>query len=64
MYFFIYIKMSKYLSGKYYQENKGRRQREKKLLRDIKIFWKKKRKKWYSNCERYKKLSEDEKKLV
>ena len=45
MYFFIHIKMSKYLSGKYYQENKGRRQREKKLLRDIKIFWKKKRKK-------------------
>ena len=36
--------MSKYLSGKYYQENKGRRQREKKLLRDIKIFWKKKEK--------------------
>ena len=37
------IKMSKNVSAKYYQENKERLQ--KKLLKDIKIFLKKKKKK-------------------
>ena len=41
--FFIYIKMSKNLSAKYYQENKERLQ--KKLVKDIKIFLKKRKKK-------------------
>ena len=40
---FLHIKMSKNLSAKYYQENKERLQ--KKLMPDIKIFLKKKRKK-------------------
>ena len=40
---FIYIKISKNLSAKYYQENKERLQ--KKLLKDIKMFLKKKKKK-------------------
>ena len=52
--------MSKNLSGKYYQENKERLQ--KKLVKDIKIFLKqKKKKKWEYRHERYKYLSEDEK---
>ena len=55
--------MSKNLSAKYYQKNKERLQ--KKLVKDIKIFPKKKQKKSDKNCERYKNLSEDEKnKLV
>ena len=41
--FFIYIKISKTLSAKYYQENKERLQ--KKLLKDTKIFLKNKKKK-------------------
>ena len=41
--FFIYIKMSKTLSAKYYKENK--RKIKKKLMKDIKIFLKKKKKK-------------------
>ena len=40
---FLHIKMSKNLSAKYYQENKERIQ--KKLMKDTKIFLKKKRKK-------------------
>ena len=39
--FFIYIKMYKYLSNKYYQENRERLQ--KNLVKDIKIFLKKKK---------------------
>ena len=42
-FFFIYIKLSKNLSAKYYQENKERLQ--KKLVKDITIFLKKKKKK-------------------
>ena len=41
MYFFIYIKTSKNLSAKHYQENKERLQ--KKLKKDHKIFLKKKK---------------------
>ena len=41
--FFIYIKMFKTLSAKYYKENK--RKIKKKLMKDIKIFLKKKKKK-------------------
>ena len=41
--FFICIKMSKNLSAKYYQENKERLQ--KKLMKGIKIFLKKKKRK-------------------
>ena len=39
----MYVKMSKNLSDKYYQENEERMQ--KKLLKDIKIFLKKKKSK-------------------
>ena len=49
--------MSKNLSAKYYQENKERLQ--KKLVKDTKIFLKKKKKKATIWCERYKNLSED-----
>ena len=56
----MYIKMFRNLSAKYYQENKEILQ--KKLLKDIKIFLrKKKKKKQQYGCERYKNLSEDEK---
>ena len=41
--FYIYIKMSKNLSAKYYQEKKEKIQ--KKLVKDMKVFVKKKRKK-------------------
>ena len=41
--FFVYIKIPKTLSAKYYQEN--RKTLQKKLVKDIKIFLKKKRKK-------------------
>ena len=41
--FFVYIKIPKTLSAKYYQEN--RKALQKKLVKDIKIFLKKKRKK-------------------
>ena len=40
--FFIYIKRSKNLSARHYQKNK---KRQKKLVKDIKIFLKKKKKK-------------------
>ena len=43
MYVYIYTKMSKNLSAKYYQENKEKLQ--KKLVKGIKIFLKKKNKK-------------------
>ena len=50
--------MSKYLSAKYYQENKERLQ--KKLVKNIKTFLKKKnKKKRQYGPKRYKKLSED-----
>ena len=59
-FFHIYIIMSKTLSAKYFQENKERLQ--KKLVKDIKIFLKKKKKKWSRTSQN---LSEDEKqKLV
>ena len=52
--------MSKHLSAKYYQENKERL--HKKLVKDIKIFLKKrKKKKPQYGCECYKNLSKDEK---
>ena len=41
IFFHIYIEMSKNLSAKYYQENKERPQ--KKLVKNIKIFLKKKK---------------------
>ena len=43
LFFFTYIKMSKNSSAKYYQDNKERLQ--KKLVKDIKVFLKKKKKK-------------------
>ena len=53
--------MSQTLSAKYNQENKGRLQ--KKLVKDIKIFLKeKKKKKRQYCCERYKNLSENQNK--
>ena len=53
--------MSKNLSAKYYQENKARLQ--KKLVKDIKIFLKIKKRQYVR--ERYKRFSEDKKqKLV
>ena len=52
--------MSITLSAKYYQENKKRPQ--KKLVKDIKIYLKKERKKKRQyGRERYKKVLEDEK---
>ena len=61
----MYIKVSKTLSTKYYQENKERLVKDKqKLVKDI-IFFNEKKKKWQYGCERYKNLPEDEKqKLV
>ena len=50
------IKMSKTLSAKYYQENKDRLQ--KKLVKDIKIFLKKKKKKSYNMVMNVKKISQ------
>ena len=41
--FFTYIKISKYLSAKYYQNNNERPQ--KKIAKGIKVFLKKKKKK-------------------
>ena len=48
--------MSKTLSAKYYQENKDRLQ--KKLVKDIKIFLKKKKKKSYNMVMNVKKISQ------
>ena len=60
----MHIKVSKNLSAKHHQENKERLQ--KKLVKDIKIFLKKKKKKKRQyDRERYKNLLENEKnKLV
>ena len=59
VFFFIYIKTPKNLSAKYYQGNKKRLQI--KLVKDIKIFLKKKKKtNQQYGCERDKNLSEDE----
>ena len=55
--------MPKNLIAKSYQKNKKRLQ--KKLVKDIKIFLKKQKKKQQYGCERYKNLSEEKKqKLV
>ena len=45
LYVFKYIKMSKDWSAKFYQKNKGRLQKKKKIVKDIKVFVKKKKKK-------------------
>ena len=50
------IKMSTTLSTKYYQENKDRLQ--KKLVKDTKIFLKKKKKKSYNMVMNVKKISQ------
>ena len=44
IFFFMYMNMSKNLSAKYYQDNNERQQQKKKLVKDIKIFLKKKKK--------------------
>ena len=54
IFFFIYIKLSKNLSAKYYQENEDYK---KSLWKICKIFLKKKKKQQYG-CECYKNLSE------
>ena len=51
--------MAKNVSAKYYQEKK--KNYKKQLLKDTKIFLKRKVKKPQYGCERYKNLSEDEK---
>ena len=62
--FFIYIKISKTLSAKYYQENKKRLQK-KVCERYQNLSKEKKEKKRQHGCEHNKNLSEDEKqKLV
>ena len=50
--------MSKDLSAKYYQENKGILQKKKKLAKDIKIFLKKKKKKSNNMVMKVKKISQ------
>ena len=57
-FFFIYIKMSKTLWAKYYQENKDYK---KKLVKDIKIFLKKK---GGNVCQRYNLPKGEKQKLV
>ena len=57
--FFTYIKTSKHSSGKYYKDNKERLQ--KKLVKDIKVFLNKKKKKLQYGPGRYKNLPVDEK---
>ena len=57
--FFIYIKISKNLPAKYYQENKERLQE--KLVKDINFFKVEKEKKQQYGYECYKNLSENEK---
>ena len=51
--------MSKNSSGKYCQDKK--KDYEKRVMKDIKVFLKKKKKKVTIGCERYKNLPEDEK---
>ena len=59
--FFTYLKISKDSSAKYYQNNKERLEK-KNLVKDIKVFLKKKKKKeWQNGLEQYKSLQEDEK---
>ena len=59
----IYVKVSKKLSAKYYSENKERLQ--KKFVKNIKIFLKKKKeKKRQYGCERWKLPEEEKNKLV
>ena len=53
IYFLTYMKMSKDSSAKYYEDNKEKLPKE-KLLKDIKVFLKKKKKKKQFGCERYK----------
>ena len=59
--FFTYLKISEDSSAKYYQNNKERLEK-KNLVKDIKVFLKKKKKKeWQNDLEQYKSLQEDEK---
>ena len=59
--FFTYLKISEDSSAKYYQNNKERLEK-KNLVKDIKVFLKKKKKKeWQNGLEQYKSLQEDEK---
>ena len=51
--------MSENSSVKYYQENKERLQ--KKIVEDVKVFLKNKKKKQQYGCEQYKNLSEGKK---
>ena len=51
--------MSENSSVKYYQENKERLQ--KKIVEDVKVFLKNKKKKQQYGCEQYKNLSERKK---
>ena len=68
--FFRYIKISKKLSAKDYQEkeklqkSKKKKEKEKKLVKDIKMFLKKKKKKQQNGLECYKNLSEDDEQKV
>ena len=60
IFLFIYIKIPKVLSAKYYQENK--KSLRKKLVKDTRIFLTtKKNKKWQYGHGPYKNLSENEK---
>ena len=63
---FIYIKASKNLSAKYYQENKDRLQKKaNERYQNFSNKEKEKKQQYDCDCERYKNLSEDEKsKLV
>ena len=63
MSFFIYIKMSKTLSAKYYQENKLQKKTTKKSTQKKyqNLSKEEKEKKWQYGHERYKNLSKDEK---
>ena len=59
--FFTYLKISKDSSAKYHQNNKERLEK-KNLVKDIKVFLRKKKKKeWQNGLEQYKSLQEDEK---
>ena len=60
-FFLSYIKISNDSSAKYYQKNKERLQ--KKPVKDIEVFLKKKEKKQYGR-ERYKNLTENEKQIL
>ena len=62
MIFFTYIRISKDSSAKYYQNNKEKLQ--KKFVKDIKVFLKKKKKKSDNVREWYNNLPEDENKSL